>query len=38
MANNNMTPKHWIDIANKINSIAQAGLTFTKEEFDKERY
>jgi len=38
MANNNHTPKHWIEIAKKINSIAQTGLTFTKDKFDKERY
>ncbi|MPQ48253.1 NUDIX domain-containing protein [Marinifilum sp. N1E240] len=34
----NTTPDHWLTIAKKINSIAQAGLTFTKDEFDKERY
>jgi ADP-ribose pyrophosphatase YjhB (NUDIX family) len=38
MASNNHTPKHWIEIAKKINSIAQTGLTFTKDKFDKERY
>ncbi|MDA3890072.1 MAG: NUDIX hydrolase [Salinivirgaceae bacterium] len=32
------TPKHWLEIAKKINSIAQTGLTFTKDKFDKERY
>ncbi len=32
------SPKHWIEIAKKINSIAQTGLTFTKDPFDKERY
>ncbi|MCA0363715.1 MAG: NUDIX hydrolase [Bacteroidetes bacterium] len=31
-------PKHWLEIAKKINSIAQTGLTFTKDKFDKERY
>uniref|UniRef100_UPI0032179DBA NUDIX hydrolase n=1 Tax=uncultured Draconibacterium sp. TaxID=1573823 RepID=UPI0032179DBA len=31
-------PKHWLEIAKKINSIAQSGLTFTKDKFDKERY
>jgi ADP-ribose pyrophosphatase YjhB (NUDIX family) len=31
-------PKHWLDIAKKINSIAQTGLTFTKDKFDQERY
>jgi len=38
MTNNQLTPKHWIEIAKKINSIAQTGLTFTKDTFDKERY
>lgn len=33
-----MIPKHWIEIAKRINSIAQTGLTFTKDKFDKERY
>jgi hypothetical protein len=32
------SPKHWIEIAKKINSIAQTGLTFTKDPFDKDRY
>lgn len=31
-------PDHWLTIAKKINSIAQAGLTFTKDEYDRERY
>ncbi len=31
-------PKHWLEIAKKINSIAHTGLTFTKDKFDKERY
>ena|SRR3972149_5481499 len=31
-------PQHWLEIAKKINSIAQTGLTFTKDKFDKERY
>jgi ADP-ribose pyrophosphatase YjhB (NUDIX family) len=31
-------PKHWLEIAKKINSISQTGLTFTKDKFDKERY
>jgi ADP-ribose pyrophosphatase YjhB (NUDIX family) len=31
-------PKHWLEIAKKINSIAQSGLTFTKDKFDRERY
>jgi len=34
----NHTPDHWLTIAKKINAIAQSGLTFTKDEFDKERY
>jgi len=32
------TPDHWLTIAKKINSIAQSGLTFTKDKYDKERY
>jgi len=31
-------PDHWLTIAKKINSIAQTGLIFTKDEFDRERY
>lgn len=31
-------PDHWLTIAKKINSIAQTGLTFTKDKFDRERY
>ena len=31
-------PKHWLSIAKKIHSIAQTGLTFTKDKFDRERY
>ena len=31
-------PKHWLSIAKKINSIAQTGLAFTKDKYDKERY
>lgn len=31
-------PDHWLTIAKKNNSIAQAGLTFTKDEYDRERY
>ncbi len=34
----NQIPDHWLTIAKKINSIAQSGLTFTKDKFDKERY
>jgi ADP-ribose pyrophosphatase YjhB (NUDIX family) len=32
------TTNHWLEVAKKINSIAQTGLTFTKDEYDKERY
>ncbi|MCE4566586.1 NUDIX hydrolase [Maribellus sp. CM-23] len=32
------TPQHWLTIAKKINSIAQTGLAFTKDKFDRERY
>ncbi|RLD76675.1 MAG: ADP-ribose pyrophosphatase [Bacteroidetes bacterium] len=32
------TPDHWLTIAKKINSIAQSGLAFTKDKYDKERY
>ncbi len=35
---NNKVPEHWLEIAKRINSIAQTGLTFTKDKFDKERY
>ncbi len=31
-------PQHWLTIAKKINSIAQTGLAFTKDKFDRERY
>jgi len=31
-------PDHWLTIAKKINSIAQTGLAFTKDKFDRERY
>jgi ADP-ribose pyrophosphatase YjhB (NUDIX family) len=31
-------PDHWLTIAKRINSIAQTGLTFTKDKFDQERY
>jgi ADP-ribose pyrophosphatase YjhB (NUDIX family) len=34
----NNTPDHWLAIAKKINSIAQTGLAFTKDKFDRERY
>ena len=34
----NENPKHWLDIAKKISSIAQTGLAFTKDKYDKERY
>ena len=33
-----MIPDHWLTVAKRINSIAQIGLTFTKDEFDRERY
>ena len=35
---NKQVPDHWLTIAKKINSIAQTGLTFTKDKFDRERY
>ncbi len=35
---NTQIPDHWLTIAKKINSIAQSGLTFTKDKYDKERY
>lgn len=38
MENKNSVPKHWLEVAKKINSIAQTGLAFTKDKFDKERY
>lgn len=31
-------PDHWLTIAKKINAIAQTGLAFTKDKFDRERY
>jgi ADP-ribose pyrophosphatase YjhB (NUDIX family) len=31
-------PDHWLTIAKQIHSIAQTGLTFTRDEFDRERY
>jgi len=31
-------PQHWLEIANRINSIAQSGLTYTTDNFDRERY
>jgi len=31
-------PDHWVTIAKKINSIAQSGLAFTNDKYDKERY
>ncbi len=31
-------PEHWLSIAKKINSIAQSGLAFTKDKYDRERY
>lgn len=35
---NKNIPDHWLTIAKRINSIAQSGLTFTKDKFDRERY
>ena len=35
---NNQIPDHWLTVAKKINSIAQTGLAFTKDKYDKERY
>lgn len=35
---NKKVPDHWLTIAKRINSIAQSGLTFTKDKFDRERY
>ncbi len=32
------SPTHWLDVAKRINSIAQTGLAFTKDKYDKERY
>lgn len=34
----NTQPAHWLAIAKQINSIAQSGLAFTNDKFDKERY
>jgi ADP-ribose pyrophosphatase YjhB (NUDIX family) len=31
-------PEHWLEIAKQINSIAQTGLAFTNDKYDKERY
>ena len=31
-------PAHWLDIAKKINAIAQTGLAFSKDIYDRERY
>jgi hypothetical protein len=35
---NKKVPEHWLEIAKRINSIAQTGLTYTKDKFDRERY
>jgi ADP-ribose pyrophosphatase YjhB (NUDIX family) len=35
---NKQIPDHWLTIAKRINSIAQSGLSFTKDKFDRERY
>lgn len=32
------TPVHWLTIAKRINSIANTGLAFTKDQYDRERY
>lgn len=34
----NKIPIHWLNVAKKINSIAQSGLAFTNDKYDKERY
>lgn len=34
----NQIPDHWLTIAKRINSIAQSGLAFTKDQYDRERY
>jgi ADP-ribose pyrophosphatase YjhB (NUDIX family) len=34
----NKTPDHWLTIAKRINSIAQSGMAFTRDEYDRERY
>jgi ADP-ribose pyrophosphatase YjhB (NUDIX family) len=31
-------PDHWLTIAKRINSIAQTGFAFTRDDFDRERY
>jgi ADP-ribose pyrophosphatase YjhB (NUDIX family) len=31
-------PDHWLTVAKRINSIANSGLAFTKDKYDKERY
>lgn len=36
--NNNFLKEPWLKWAIEIQSIAQAGLTYTKDEYDKERY
>ncbi len=32
------TPTHWLIIAKQINAIANTGLAFTKDQYDRERY
>ena len=36
--NNNFLKEPWLKWAMEIQSIAQIGLTYTKDEYDKERY
>ncbi len=38
MAMNKKIPEDWLSIAKKINAIAQSGLAFTKDNYDRERY
>lgn len=38
MENQLPVPDHWLSIAKRINSIAQTGLAFTNDTFDRERY
>lgn len=33
-----ITMSQWLDWAKRLQALAQAGLTFTKDEFDRERY
>ncbi len=38
MPEQTQTPDHWITIAKRIHSIAQTGLSFSKDRYDQERY